>query len=151
MAAAGATTVMSLLNSPAGRFTFEAPGSSGSIPAAAPKAADQGDVGEANLPAGKGGSSNAPGGAVPAGEGGSGAGAAPAGADPDGSPAAFEAFLAEVAQTGVVPLQMPLFSAHQMGTCRLGEQGLCVQAGLDLQAHAGLCQPRPGACRSAAL
>lgn len=33
----------------------------------------------------------------------------------------FESFLAGVQQTGFVPLQMPLFCAHQMGTCRLGE------------------------------
>lgn len=96
MAAAGATTVMTLLNSPAGRFTFEA-GSNG----VSSHGSAAGSVGPA---AGGGGS-----GAGPDGE-----------AGPTAPAAAFEAFLAEVAATGPVPLQMPLFSAHQMGTCRLG-------------------------------
>ena len=72
MAAAGAEGVLTLLNSPAGRFSF----------------------------------------AGSAAEGGGAAGQA--------SQQRFEAYLAEVAATGAVPLQMPLFSAHQMGTCRLG-------------------------------
>ncbi|PRW45373.1 Long-chain-alcohol oxidase FAO1 [Chlorella sorokiniana] len=37
-----------------------------------------------------------------------------------GAAASFEAYLAGVQQTGFAPLQLPLFCAHQMGTCRLG-------------------------------
>ena len=38
-----------------------------------------------------------------------------------GAAASFETYLAGVQQTGFAPLQLPLFCAHQMGTCRLGE------------------------------
>ncbi len=104
LAAAGATTVMTLLNSPAGRFTFEGTGDrAGAAAAAAGGAAD---------------------GAAQPGEPGSGGASGPDGAVPAGHAAAFEHFLADVARTGPVPLQMPLFSAHQMGTCRLGECGI---------------------------
>ncbi|KAL4425046.1 hypothetical protein ABPG77_001824 [Micractinium sp. CCAP 211/92] len=100
LAAAGATTVMTLLNSPAGRFTFEGTDDRAGGPAAA--------------------TGGAAGGAAQAGERGGDGVSAPAAAVPAGQAAAFEDFLADVARTGPVPLQMPLFSAHQMGTCRLG-------------------------------
>lgn len=103
LAAAGATTVMTLLNSPAGRFTFQGTDAGAGGPAA--------------------GAGSAAGGAAQAGERGSGGVSGPAAAVPAGQAAAFEEFLADVARTGPVPLQMPLFSAHQMGTCRLGECG----------------------------
>lgn len=45
-----------------------------------------------------------------------------------GAAASFEAYLAGVQQTGFAPLQLPLFCAHQMGTCRLGE-GLATDCG----------------------
>ncbi|KAL4422311.1 hypothetical protein ABPG75_008508 [Micractinium tetrahymenae] len=104
MAAAGATTVMTLLNSPAGRFSFEAA-----------SADPAGSGAESSAAAAAGSTAGPAGGTVEAGGGASGG---DAGQPP--TAAAFEAFLAEVAQTGPVPLQMPLFSAHQMGTCRLG-------------------------------
>lgn len=80
MAAAGAQSVMTTLNSPEGRFAFDQPGSGAA--AAAP-----GRMGTTGT----------------------------------GAAASFEAYLAGVQQTGFAPLQLPLFCAHQMGTCRLGE------------------------------
>ena len=32
----------------------------------------------------------------------------------------LERFLGEIARRGIAPNRLPLFSAHQMGTCRLG-------------------------------
>src|SRR5262249_52427118 len=37
-----------------------------------------------------------------------------------GTPGSLERFLEEIAQRGVVLNSLPLFSAHQMGTCRFG-------------------------------
>ncbi|PSC68186.1 Long-chain-alcohol oxidase FAO1 isoform A [Micractinium conductrix] len=87
LAAAGASAVITCLNSPSGRFVFGSPAQDG----------------------------GAAGGAAQAG-----GGAAPAGTSAGGGDAAFEAFLGGVAEAGVPPLQMAQFSAHQMGTCRLG-------------------------------
>ena len=89
LAAAGASAVITCLNSPSGRFVFGSPAQDG----------------------------GAAGGAAQAG-----GGAAPAGTSAGGGDAAFEAFLGGVAEAGVPPLQMAQFSAHQMGTCRLGAQ-----------------------------
>lgn len=43
------------------------------------------------------------------------------GAGPAGFGEAFEQYVAGVRQRGVPLLEMPVLSAHQMGTCRLGE------------------------------
>lgn len=114
MAAAGADTVSTLLNSPAGRFSFaDAAAAAGGAPAAGGQEAQ---------------------------------------AQPQAQQQAvqqrFEAFLSEVAATGVVPLQMPLFSAHQMGTCRLGEHA---RLGRCCRWHGYLGGPAPGWPGAAAL
>lgn len=62
----------------------------------------------------------------PMGEGpAAGSGSSPAGGGPGAGPAgygeAFEQYVAGVRQRGVPLLEMPVLSAHQMGTCRLGE------------------------------
>lgn len=98
MAAAGADTVMTTLNSPAGRFSFADGAQQQLQPGQSEGAGTAGTAAVEN-----GGAASAP----------------------SATSAPFEAFLAEVAQTGVVPLQMPLFCAHQMGTCRLGESWGC--------------------------
>ena len=83
MAAAGAESVLTLLNSPAGRFSF---GERHPAADAGPASVTSGGVAAAH-----------------------------------GSNPAFEEYLAQVKQTGAVPLQFAVFSAHQMGTARLGE------------------------------
>ena len=94
MAAAGAERVLTCINSLTGSFTFaEPPAAAGPAAAAGQR---MGTIGPGPAAA---------------------AAAAAAASD------SFEAYLAGVQQTGVVPLQMPLFCAHQMGTCRLGERG----------------------------
>ena len=119
MAAAGAGTVMTMLNSPAGRFAF-AEAAAGAASVAASAGAGQSAAASSSV-AGK---QQAAGRVAAAGQeqeeahaGGS------DGSQPGsgGGGAGFESFLGRVVQTGAVPLQMPLFSAHQMGTCRLGE------------------------------
>jgi hypothetical protein len=80
---------------------------------------------------------NAPGGRFEFGPGGAGGGGAAALNAPG-----FAAYLDQVAATGVPDLAMPTFSAHQMGTARLGE---CRRAGAHRCLHlpAGLGR---GAC-----
>lgn len=113
MAAAGARTVLTMLNSPAGRFTFTEPTTPGV----------QQPEGARALPL------------LP--------GSAAGGQD------AFEEYLGRVAETGVVPLQMPLFCAHQMGTCRLGEPCLPTRAPCLLD-DAVFAVPRLGSSRQLA-
>lgn len=96
MAAAGAEKVLTCINSPTGSFTFAEPAVGGAPAAAAGQR--MGTIG-------------------------AGAAAAAGGAAGAAASDSFGSFLEGVQQTGVVPLQMPLFCAHQMGTCRLGETG----------------------------
>jgi hypothetical protein len=107
MAAAGAHTVLTMLNSPAGRFAFTQPGD----------APGEGTGSGSGTPAGGGDSQ----GNAAAGDAAAGQQEAVLAGSAAGGREAFESYLERVAQTGVVPLQMPLFCAHQMGTCRLGE------------------------------
>ena len=106
MASAGAQTVMTVQQAAEARFTFDVQGAGAS---AAPGTASAGKGrGAADL-AQRGPADSAAG--------------APAGAD-DGSRAGgveFEEYLAAVRARGIPILEMPLLSAHQMGTCRLGE------------------------------
>lgn len=113
MAAAGAHTVLTMLNSPAGRFAFT---QLGDAPGDGTGSGSDGAAGSGN-PAG-GGDSQANG---AAGDAAAGQQEAVLAGSAAGGREAFESYLERVAQTGVVPLQMPLFCAHQMGTCRLGE------------------------------
>ncbi|EFN52938.1 hypothetical protein CHLNCDRAFT_137296 [Chlorella variabilis] len=110
MAAAGATAVLTLLNSPVGRFTF-------THPVAAQATGSSGGSGGLGSP-----SAGAPTSAAPAGGGGGAAAprAAPSLPGSAGGGEEFERYLADVARAGIPPLQTPQFSAHQMGTCRLG-------------------------------
>lgn len=113
MAAAGAQGVMTMLNSPGGRFSFE-PAAEATTAAASssPGAAKGAAAGEGSAqPAAAAGQDSGSG----QDSGGGGAAGAAAG------PADFEAFLADVAQTGVVPLQMPLFCGERVPgqACRL--------------------------------
>ena len=111
MAAAGASSCMTMLNSPAGRFSF---------PGAAPTvAAVPGSVGQPAAPSSSvAGKQEAAGRVASIGQEEQATHASEPGS---GGGAGFERFLGQVVQTGAVPLQMPLFSAHQMGTCRLGK------------------------------
>lgn len=115
MAATGAQQVMTCLNSPAGRFSFDQPGSG----AAAATQSRMGTMGSSTT-------------------------------------ASFEAYLTGVQQTGFAPLQLPLFCAHQMGTCRLGKRrialagsrrsvGCCGWVGLAVacSGQSGLTAPAP--------
>eukprot|EP00887_Chlorella_sp_A99_P002220 scaffold21.g2220.t1 len=109
LGAAGAHTVLTLLNSPDGRFSFG--GSTGALAGGSGSAAGKQAAAKAVAARTPGEGPQGAGGAGPAGAGRASAG----GGDPD-----FEGFLAGLRAQGVPPLQYGVFCAHQMGSARLG-------------------------------